>query len=550
MKNSINYMNIRIRLILMVFVILPLAIQAQYQYFTNPDGTYRIVKHSMSLEYSPLVPHAQWFKGFYRTVALYTTSDRNEVDLQEKSYIETIKVDIFYPQPYAWAEYTYDDYKLPVIVFGYGGGFLNKWSDGGTVPTGKDHLVPEYFAKRGYIVICPKYRIGIDLYNAELAERAIWRAVQDLRVVNRFAREYKSDLVVHADPDLPLTYLGWSSGGFMGLHNLYLRDTDDIRPISTTADGVSVTVDKSHWYEKDNPKTEKTYDLGTLDVPRTGKGDNDFTTAYPDLTGSPIQDITVVVSGALGNLDWISKIPNAATTGKPKSLMLMQHPDDGVVPSGTGKAYEGFAFFNVPEFDYPTVHGTFAIDEYFAQNPEYTPDNYEFVAVREDCTPEVDEDGNEVEENCVVGNAEGIQGPLKKEVWFHNPMESGDNLAVMEKIENFISEMINLLNVRDNLNRMTSNDNKANNTTNLNNNKKSLTVYPNPATDEVSIEVTGKGAYNLQVYDATGKLLLTQKINASEADIVKTKTNDLANGLYTFKLYTENGIETTKVVIE
>ncbi|WP_025743056.1 T9SS type A sorting domain-containing protein [Aquimarina pacifica] len=520
MKNSIKKQNIKIWLILIALMTLPVTIQSQF--LVESDGTYVITSKTHELDYKPIVASPEWFKGFFRTLALFVTNDKTECELDSAILGQKIKLHIYYPTPDN--AHNQDNYDLPVIVFGYGGGFLNKWAAPQGIPPGNDYKVPEYFAKRGYIVIAPEYRIGIDLHNAQLAERAIWRAVQDLRVTIRYARAYVSDNLVKADTNAPLTYLGWSSGGFMGLHNLYLRDTGTNRPISTT-DSLEVDYDVSNWFLSTVPIEGSTYDLGTLDAPRHGKGDDDFTNYYPELQGDPVQDISVIVSGALGKLNWIGTIPDSTTTGRPKALMMMQHRQDGVVPSGKGKAYQGFSFFQNDSFQYPEVNGTFAIDEYFTNNPDYRPQIYEFLEVTQGCA----------NANCVEGNAGGDTGPLGKQTWYHDPMEYASNLAVMGKIESFIEASIDSLSSGSKLAKTPLLD------------KGQSDLYPNPTLDYVNIKMTDKKVSEFRIYDISGNLLLSQEISNTNDETLQIDVSNFSEGIYMLHLFTDTEIEFYKI---
>jgi hypothetical protein len=69
-------------------------------------------------------------------------------------------------------------------------------------------------------------------------------------------------------------------------------------------------------------------------------------------------------------------------------------------------------------------------------------------------------------------------------------------------------------------------------------------VYPNPATQKVTIRTQGEGTISLT--NSIGQVVLTQPINGAET-INLTK---LAKGIYTIKLSQANGITTQKLVVE
>ena len=63
---------------------------------------------------------------------------------------------------------------------------------------------------------------------------------------------------------------------------------------------------------------------------------------------------------------------------------------------------------------------------------------------------------------------------------------------------------------------------------------KSKSIYPNPAKDEFFIKTATNvlGKVNVQIYDASGKLVSSQKISSSEA----VNTQALPNGVYIVKV--------------
>ncbi len=431
-NNNMKYIYIKVWLILLAF---STSTYAQFKgVCINDDCNYDVGSQTIELDYAPLATDAEWFTGVLRTVALNVTNDNAEMNIS-KTYNRKIKVHVYYPEKES-GDFTLDQTKLPVIVYGYGGGFLKRWSTN-RLKQGQDDIIPSWLAKKGYIVVCPEYRIGIDLYNEQLSERAIWRAVQDVRVVNRYAREISTSNF-NADQEAPLTFMGWSSGAFIGLHNLYMEDSGVNRPASTK--DLEVFYNKQpHWYKIPDYVTESVYDLGTLDEPRmgTGNGAEAFERGLPQYEGSPIQDITVAISGAMGKRNWIE----TSTNPIPKALFMMHHANDGVVPSRNGHAYEGFSLFANDDYDYPSVSGTHVINELFNEpNSDVRPQYYEHIFIDPNCGLEEELGVDELP--CITGDAGGSKGPLGKEVWYHDPMEGSANLEVMEAIISFIGSSI------------------------------------------------------------------------------------------------------------
>ena len=72
-----------------------------------------------------------------------------------------------------------------------------------------------------------------------------------------------------------------------------------------------------------------------------------------------------------------------------------------------------------------------------------------------------------------------------------------------------------------------------------------LNVYPNPASNHVTIELLTNEISTLEVYDVSGKFLFTQ--------ILKDKTNTvnnekLSSGIYFFKVNSSEGTSTNKII--
>ncbi len=113
--------------------------------------------------------------------------------------------------------------KRPTIVFVHGGAFLVGWEGQPPIPD-----LGEYFAKRGYVFVAIKYRLGFNLLSGESAERATYRAVQDLQAALR----YLSDYAIQYQIDTSKFILGGTSAGAItALSSAYVEE--DERPAST-----------------------------------------------------------------------------------------------------------------------------------------------------------------------------------------------------------------------------------------------------------------------------------------------------------------------------
>jgi hypothetical protein len=74
-----------------------------------------------------------------------------------------------------------------------------------------------------------------------------------------------------------------------------------------------------------------------------------------------------------------------------------------------------------------------------------------------------------------------------------------------------------------------------------------ITIYPNPASNFVTIHFEKGGAYNLSIYSAIGAVVYQDKLSALET---KVNTVNLPNGLYLIKLTIEKYSYTQKIRIQ
>lgn len=70
-------------------------------------------------------------------------------------------------------------------------------------------------------------------------------------------------------------------------------------------------------------------------------------------------------------------------------------------------------------------------------------------------------------------------------------------------------------------------------------------IYPNPS--EGMFNISGENIESIEVYDITGKLVMQQNINASNATIDLTNK---AKGVYTLKSYNGNNVSVSKLIVE
>ncbi|WP_395046516.1 T9SS type A sorting domain-containing protein [Flavobacterium sp.] len=72
-----------------------------------------------------------------------------------------------------------------------------------------------------------------------------------------------------------------------------------------------------------------------------------------------------------------------------------------------------------------------------------------------------------------------------------------------------------------------------------------IKIYPNPATNNVAIDFQDLDNTNVEVSDSNGRLLFTQKLSNNSNTI---NIDNLSSGIYFFKVNSNQGIKTSKVI--
>ncbi len=74
-----------------------------------------------------------------------------------------------------------------------------------------------------------------------------------------------------------------------------------------------------------------------------------------------------------------------------------------------------------------------------------------------------------------------------------------------------------------------------------------ISIYPNPTSGIVHVDLAGKKIQNLKLIDVTGKIVI-EKTNANTTTLMDVSS--LAKGIYFVILQTENGNQSFKLVKE
>jgi len=131
-------------------------------------------------------------------------------------FISPIQTDIYTPNGDT------ETNRAAVIVL-HTGNFLPKYLNGSAGGNNKDSAIVEVcnrFAKRGYVVLAPRYRLGWDPLNASPDVRrgtllvAVFRALNDVKSLVRYSKKEAATLGI--DPDKIILY-GHGTGGYLTL---------------------------------------------------------------------------------------------------------------------------------------------------------------------------------------------------------------------------------------------------------------------------------------------------------------------------------------------
>lgn len=255
--------------------------------------------------FSSGVPQPNPGGGFYEFVTGFPLN----VDEYDTSPVN-LYMDIFQPLDDTLSQ-------RPLVIIAFGGGFLSGSKEHWSI-----RLLCQNLAKRGYVAAAIDYRLGMNIFDSDLANRAVYRGLQDGRSAVRFFRADAAGVNNYKiDPD-QVFIGGHSSGGFIALHNAYL-DKESERPISTyswTQDGNAVA------------------DQDCIDCTGNNQGHNGHANAVFSL------------AGGLGFTSFIE-------SGDDPSVVMFHSSDDNTVPYDSGEPFTGVTWIVIGD-DLPIVHGS------------------------------------------------------------------------------------------------------------------------------------------------------------------------------------------------
>lgn len=258
--------------------------------------------------FSSGVPQPNEGGGFYEFITGYPLN----VDEYDTSPVD-LYMDIYEPMGDSLA-------NRPLVIVAFGGGFLSGSRDHWSIK-----LICEDLAKRGFVAASIDYRLGMNIFDSDLANRAVYRGLQDGRAAVRFFRaDASGGDTYRIDPD-HIYIGGHSSGGFIGLHNAYL-DTEVERPLSTY-----------EWVQDGNYVA----DLGCLDC------------AGQNVSSDGHANGVFNLAGAIGFTSFIESSDDP-------EVVMFHSSDDGTVPYDSGEPFSSLLWLVVGS-DLPVVYGSLEI---------------------------------------------------------------------------------------------------------------------------------------------------------------------------------------------
>ena len=348
--------------------------------------------------------------------------------------------------------------KRPVLIFAHGGSFI-----GGAKTDAEQVTLCTRFAKRGYLTATIDYRIGMGFpINQANAQKAVWRATQDMKAAVRFFRKDAATTNTYkADPNF-IFVGGYSAGAFMAIHYAYLDQPSEI------------------------PAAIDTNALGGLEG---NSGNQGYSSAINGVLN---------LAGAVGDTAWI----------KPgdEPMVTAQGNVDGTVPYCTAMIYvSGFPIMPVSGGGSMNVHAyniglENPIHTYYGQghtadvSPTTNMDSTialvsNFVYARLGCTPSGNPANYINDQTCVPG------------------------LGVNELVLN-----------------------------------DDISVYPNPADGQFTVESSEFRVQSLEIYNVFGEKVYSTTMN-EERLIINFSAQP--SGMYFMKCTSdENKIFVTKILIE
>jgi poly(3-hydroxybutyrate) depolymerase len=468
-------------------------------------------------------------------------------------FISPLSMDVYEP-----ANDTYDARAVVVVL--HTGNFLPKYLNGSASGNNKDSSIVAIcnsFAKRGYVVLAPNYRMGWDPLNAEPDIRrgtllvAVYRALNDVKTVVRYAKKEAASLGIDANK---VILYGNGSGGYLTLAYAGLDRIQELEnePTGKWISGITA-----------GPFVENQLYIDTAVVGDvTGFGGTLNVNNHPGYSNDVIACINA--GGALGDSAWMEAdevpvisfhSPTDPFAPFTNGLVIVPTTNEVVVDVvgsrwAVGKsneignndvlggpysdAYSTAAYAALASTDHPSLgltatdyEGLFPfrrgvqvpsqpVGVYF---PESSPWDWWDEATVVATAATLGADGQTIHNNGLLTNPD---------------MSAAKGRAYIDSIMGYLAPRLNALLVSVGVDEQ---QNLVENST---------SVYPNPAQDFFVVKTRDNIAINaIEIFAINGSLVASEfGINTLSRQI---DIADLTSGLYVIKVTTEKGIVSRKL---
>ena len=237
----------------------------------------------------------------------------------EAYFDNDLKIDIVAPQTDTLS-------KRPAILFAHSGGYTYP-PVGGTKENDDMQAWIDTFARKGYVAAALEYRVGIDVTDQTSAERAVYRAAQDVSAAVRYLKLNAEILKIDTGK---VFVVGSSAGAIAAIHACYLEanERNEYYQSTYTQYGILGTVIADNIGGLHSRPIERITSLS----PYTS------TTANGNI--SPFPAALISLGGAIGNLNLINALPYSPP------IFMIHGGNDNVVSPNCAEPYDGW--LNMP----------------------------------------------------------------------------------------------------------------------------------------------------------------------------------------------------------
>lgn len=479
----------------------------------------------------------------------------NPADASTDVKVTDIKMDIRKPMDAEDSET-----MRPAIIYVHTGNFLPPIVNGGITGDKIDSAgvnLAVQWAKRGFVAVNANYRLGWNPVSTDPDVRrgtllnAVYRAIHDIKMCVRYLKANATELGI--DPNKIIIY-GQGSGGYVSNAYMTLDDISELFlpkfidsntgtsyvDVNTVGDidgyggtlnlyqdmGISADVaftvnaggamgDES-WMEGGEPPHVAfhcvrdpfaPFDQGTVIVPTTNED-------VVDVHGS---NFFIQKAVDAGNNDAFVDFPSDPYTDRARSLYgetleyIYPAPNDEITVNVT------------PEGLFPFVKPINEMNVFLNESGPWDWWDFETLQVVVDAynnATGANVNASALHQTGVAGNP-GM-GPVK-------------GLAHIDTIQGYmVPRIVTALDLTTGINEAE----EAN---------VQLEVFPNPATDMVSIYTEGEVINHIELYDIKGQRILAENVNSDRYEL---KRGDLESGVYVVNLWFDGKRTTTKIVFK